>query len=92
MMIWPKVIIGYMPTILLVWMVKLSLSHIPSYVYVRPGYREKSADLQGNVKVHLRFYDRISRLHSENWHAHYSLHACRCLQMHPCLKGNLRET
>ena len=41
----------------------LSLSYTPSYVHVRPGYREKSADLQGTLKAHLRFYNRISRLH-----------------------------
>ena len=48
-------------------------------MHVRPGYREKSANLQGTLKVHLRFYNRISRLqspHNENWNAHYSLHAC----------------
>ena len=56
----------------------LSLSYIPSYVHIRPGYREKSGDLQGTLKVHLQFYDRISRSHrpcNENWHAHYSLRA-----------------
>ena len=30
---------------------------------VRPGYREKSADLQGALKLHLQFYNRISRSH-----------------------------
>ena len=30
----------------------LSLSYIPSYVHVRPGYREKSPDLQGTLKAH----------------------------------------
>ena len=33
----------------------LSLSYIPSYVHVRPGYREKSPDLQGTLKSHLHF-------------------------------------
>ena len=41
----------------------LSLSYIPSYVHVRPGYREKSPDLQGTLMVHLRFYNKISRSH-----------------------------
>ena len=55
-----------------------SLSYIPPYVYVRPGYRDKSAGLQGTLKVHLRFYNRILRLQTprnENWHADYSLRA-----------------
>ena len=39
----------------------LSLSYIPSYVHVRPGYKEKSPDLQGTLKAHLRFYNRMSR-------------------------------
>ena len=37
----------------------LSLYYIPSYMPIRPGYREKSAGLQGALKVHLRFYNRI---------------------------------
>ena len=40
----------------------LSLSYIPSYVHVRPGYREKSANLQGTLKPNLRFYNRFLRL------------------------------
>ena len=32
---------------------QLSLSYIPLYVHIHPGYREKSADLQGTLKVHL---------------------------------------
>ena len=54
----------------------LSLCYIPSYVHVRPGYREKSADLQGTLKPHLQFYNRFLRLqgpHNEQWHAHYTL-------------------
>ena len=50
----------------------------PLYVHVRPGYREKSADLQGTLKLPLQFYDRISRSHrlcNGNWHAHYFLRA-----------------
>ena len=39
----------------------LSLSYIPSYVHIHPGYREKSADLQGTLKLHLRFSNKISR-------------------------------
>ena len=31
----------------------LSLSYIPSYVHVCPGYKEKSADLQGPSLAHL---------------------------------------
>ena len=57
----------------------LSFSYIPSYVHVRPGYREKLPDLQGTLKVHLRIYNKISSLHrpcNENWHVHYSLRAC----------------
>ena len=45
-------------------------------MHVRPGYREKLADLQGTLKLHLRFYDRILRLQTprnKNWHANYSL-------------------
>ena len=56
----------------------LSLSYIPSYVHVRPGYREKLADLQGTHKPHLRFYNRFLRLQTprnKNWHAHYTLRA-----------------
>ena len=40
--------------------------------------QKKWANLQGTLKVHLRFYNRISRLQrprNENWYAHYSLHA-----------------
>ena len=40
----------------------LSLSYIPLYVHVRPGYREKSANLQGTLKPNLRFYNRFLRL------------------------------
>ena len=43
---------------------------------VCPGDREKSAALQGKLKLHVRFYNRISmsqRPHNENWNAHYSL-------------------
>ena len=39
---------------------------------------EKMADLQMTLKVHLRFYNRISRSHkpcNENWHAHFFLRA-----------------
>ena len=39
----------------------LSLSYIPSYVHICPGYREKLVDLQGTLKVHVQFYNRISR-------------------------------
>ena len=56
----------------------LSLSYIPSYVHVCPGYREKSADLQGTLKLHVRFYNRILKLQTpcnENSHAHYSMRA-----------------
>ena len=73
----------------------LSLSYIPSYVHVRPGYREKSPDLQGTLKAHLRFENKISRSHrpcNENWHTHFPCVHTRYLQTHPCLKGNLRET
>ena len=56
---------------------EFSLFYIPSYVHVRPGFREKSANLQGTLKPHLRFYNRFLRLQTnENWHAHYSLCAC----------------
>ena len=43
-----------------------------------PGYREKAADFQGAQKLHMRFYNRISRSQracNENWHAHYFLRA-----------------
>ena len=46
---------------------------MPSYVHVRPGYRENSTDLQVTLKLHLQFYDKISRSHrprNENWQAH----------------------
>ena len=64
-------------------------------MYVRPGYREKLADLQGTLKAHLRFYNKISRSHrpcNENWDAHFLCVHAGCLQTHPCLKGNLRVT
>ena len=54
-----------------------NLSNIPSHVHIRPGYRDKLADLQGTLKLQVQFYNRISRsqrLRSENWHGHYSLH------------------
>ena len=56
----------------------LSLSYIPLYMHVHPGYREKSADLQGTLKLYMRFYNKISRSQrprNENWYAHYSLRA-----------------
>ena len=60
-------------------LVHLSLSCIPSHAHVCPGYREKSVDLQGTLKLHLPFYNRISRSHrpcNENWHAnHLCIHA-----------------
>ena len=43
-----------------------------------PGYREKPADLQGTLKLHVQFYNRISksqRPRNEYWYTHYSLHA-----------------
>ena len=73
----------------------LSLSYIPSYMHVHPGYSKKSANLQGTHKVHLRFYNKMSRSYSpcnENLHAHFLCLHAGYLQMHPCLKGNLRET
>ena len=73
----------------------LSLSYIPSYMHIRPVYREKSADLQGTVQVCLRFYNKISRSYSpcnKNLHAHFLCWHAGYLQTHPCLKGNLRET
>ena len=39
---------------------------------------EKSPDLQGTLKLQVRFYNRILRLqtpHNENWHANYFLRA-----------------
>ena len=58
-----------------------SLEHLcPLCIKLCPCYREKLADLQGTLKLHVRFYNRISRLQrprNENWHAHYSLHARR---------------
>ena len=60
-------------------MYKLSLSYIPLYVHIYPGYKEKSADLEGTLKLHMRFYNRISRLQrprNEIWHAHYFLRVC----------------
>ena len=56
----------------------LSLSYIPSYVHVHPGYREKSDNSQGMLKLHIQFYNvmlRLHRPHNDNWHAHYSLRA-----------------
>ena len=47
-------------------------------MHIRPGYREKSANLQGTLQLHVRFYNKISRWqrpHNENWRAHYSLRA-----------------
>ena len=41
----------------------ISLYYIPSYMHVRPDHREKLADLQGTLKLHLQFYDRTSRSH-----------------------------
>ena len=58
------------------WDVREALHLIASYVHIRPGYREKSLNLQGTLKLHLRYYNRISRLQkprNENWHAHFSL-------------------
>ena len=40
-------------------------SQIPSHVHVNPGYREKSADLQGTLKLHMRFYNRIYQGHRD---------------------------
>ena len=31
-------------------------------MHVRPGYRENLVDLQGTLKLHMQFYNRISRL------------------------------
>ena len=61
-----------------IYIFMLSHSYIPLYVHVRPSYREKTADLQGTLKPHVRFYNRISRSQTprnKNWRAHYSLHA-----------------
>ena len=66
----------------------LNLSYIPSYMLVT----EKSANLRRTLQSHVRFYNRMSRLHRsrhENCHAHYSL---RAHSMHPYLKANLQET
>ena len=57
--------------------------------------QRKSADFQGTLKVHLRFYNKISRSYrpcNENLHAHFLCLHAGFLQTHPCLKGNLRET
>ena len=46
-------------------------------MHVRPGSRDKSTDLQGALKLHMPFCNRISMLQTprnENWH--YSLHVC----------------
>ena len=37
----------------------ISLSYIQAYVHVCPVYREKSADLQGTLKLHVQFYNLI---------------------------------
>ena len=72
----------------------LSLSYIPSYVDVHSGYREKSADLQGKLKLHVQFCNRVSRLQRPamkiSMHLIFCMHAV-WLKTHPCLKGNLRE-
>ena len=43
------------------------------------GYIEKLVYLQGTLKLHLLFYNRILRLQTsrneKNWHANYSLRA-----------------
>ena len=47
-------------------------------MHIRDGYREKLANLQCILKLHVRFYNRISKLQgpcNKNWHAHYSLRA-----------------
>ena len=52
--------------------------HVHQGVHVHPGYREKSADLQGTLKLHMQLYNRMLRLqrsHNEKWHAHCSLRA-----------------
>ena len=56
----------------------ISLSYVPLYVHLRPGYREKSADLQRTLKLYMQLYNRISRSQTprnENSNANYSLHA-----------------
>ena len=73
----------------------LSPSYIPSYVHVRPGYREKSPNLQGTLKLHVQFYDRISR--SQRPTMKIGMHIILCVhaiwqKTHPRLKGNLGET
>ena len=63
--------------------------------HIRPGYREKLADLQGTLKLHMQFYNRISRLQrprNKNWHAHYSLNALSMATNASISQGNLRET
>ena len=63
-------------------------------MHVRPGYREKSADLQGTFKLH----DFINKFGGCRHPAiKIAMENIPCvlaawLQMHPCLKGNLRET
>ena len=56
----------------------LSLSYMPKYVHVHPGYIEKLVNVQGTLKLHVRFCDRSSRSqrpHNENWYAHYFLYS-----------------
>ena len=53
----------------------LTSHHMCTYVLVT---EKKSADLQGTLKLQLRFYNRILRLQTPcngNWHANYSLRA-----------------
>ena len=40
-----------------------SLSYIPSDMHVLcPGYREKWANLQGTLKLHMQFFNKMLRL------------------------------
>ena len=70
----------------------LSLSYIPSYVHIHNGYREKSADLQRTLKLHLQFYNRISRLQRLCFESGVHMFLCMLAawaQMHTYLKGKL---
>ena len=61
------------PDNLVSWLCVKPLLH--SIVHARTSWlQKKSADLQGTLKVHVQFYNRISRSHrpcNENWHAHF---------------------
>ena len=62
-------------------------------MHIRLGYREKHADFQGILNLHLQLaISRVHRPRSENWHAHFLCMHAVWPETHQCLKGNLQET